>query len=86
MKTGGPPEPSAGDLVMRGLDVAATVIKRAPESESPEVSSFIAELARPAPDSAADRPGDRPAPPAPTPAAAAGAPPNPRPAAARASA
>ncbi len=70
VKTGGPPEPSAGDLVMRGLDVAATVIKRAPESESPEVSSFIAELARPAPDSA----GTAPATPAPTPAAAAGAP------------
>jgi chemotaxis protein histidine kinase CheA len=49
VKTGRPAEASAGDLVMRGLDVAATVIKRAPESESPEITSFVAELSRPTP-------------------------------------
>ena len=44
VRSGRPPEPSAGDLVMRGLDVAATVVKRAPESESAEITAFVAEL------------------------------------------
>jgi two-component system chemotaxis sensor kinase CheA len=58
VKSGRAPEPSAGDLVMRGLDVVANVVKRAPEAESAEVETFVTEIPR-----ADGRPGSPPGPP-----------------------
>jgi chemotaxis protein histidine kinase CheA len=77
-RSGRAPEPSAGDLVMRGLDIAATVLKRAPEPESPEVVAFLAEVGRAglpsAPPRAGPLPGPGPATPLPAPEPAAPAP------------
>ena len=69
-QSGRPPEPSAGDLVMRGLDLAATVVKRPPESESADINAFLAELPRPEP-KRAGTPPLRPPPARPGPALAA---------------
>jgi two-component system, chemotaxis family, sensor kinase CheA len=47
IKAGVTPDPSVGDLLMRGLEVVSKVLKRDPETESPEVIAFLAELPKP---------------------------------------
>jgi chemotaxis protein histidine kinase CheA len=74
IKSGRPPDAGAGDLVMRGLDVIASVAKRAPEQVSPEIEAFVLELPKPG---AVPAPPASPAPP-PSPPAAPAAPPSER--------
>ncbi len=66
VKSGAALDASAGDLVMRGLDLAGTVIKRAPEAESPDINTFLEEV--PKPDSRPSAPVASPVPVAPAPA------------------
>jgi two-component system, chemotaxis family, sensor kinase CheA len=89
VKAGSALDASVGDLVMRGLDLAGTVIKRPPEAETEEINTFLAELPRPegkpaaaagpapapvSPPAAAAPAAQAPAPAAPAAAAAAPAP------------